>query len=267
MNALAQVQSCVRGRPAGVPAARKVHGMPGKRPLVWRAAAVASAAAVLAGCAPLQAPDRALPVGRANLVLPAGPWAALEVSNEVLPLWPDPVSTVPLQTRVVGLRGTDQQWLALFWVQTNNSNSPRPTTLWTGTRCPQQRGTLVEDVAQGSPVRIDCLRFKRWAASGQWLDKNEPLLVQWLAQHQVVPSAPYSHLNYRYATLGGAYVQVQALVDQRLLTPDTRNNEEFLRSGQPAYAWIHQVAQAARQSTADLNGTLPLPPFPIDFPF
>lgn len=267
MNALAQVQSCVRGRPAGVPAARKVHGTPGKRRLVWRAAAVASAAAVLAGCAPLQASDRALPVGRANLVLPAGPWAALEVSNEVLPLWPDPVSTVPLQTRVVGLRGTDQQWLALFWVQTNNSNSPRPTTLWTGTRCPQQRGTLVEDVAQGSPVRIDCLRFKRWAASDQWLDKNEPLLVQWLAQHQVVPSAPYSHLNYRYATLGGAYVQVQALVDQRLLTPDTRNNEEFLRSGQPAYAWIHQVAQAARQSTADLNGTLPLPPFPIDFPF
>lgn len=222
---------------------------------------------MLAGCAPLHSPDRALPVGRASLVLPAGPWAALEVSNQVLPLWPDPVSTVPLQTRVVGLRGADQQWLALLWVQTNNSNSPRPTTLWTGTRCPQQRGMLVEDVAQGSPVRIDCLRFKRWAASDQWLEKNEPLLVQWLDHHQVVPNAPYSHLNYRYATLGGAYVQVQALIDQRLLTPDTRNNEEFLRSGQPAYAWIHQVAQAARQSTADLNGNLPLPPFPIDLPF
>ena len=222
---------------------------------------------MLAGCAPLHSPDRALPVGRASLVLPAGPWAALEVSNQVLPLWPDPVSTVPLQTRVVGLRGADQQWLALLWVQTNNSNSPRPTTLWTGTRCPQQRGMLVEDVAQGSPVRIDCLRFKRWAASDQWLEKNEPLLVQWLDHHQVVPNAPYSHLNYRYATLGGAYVQVQALIDQRLLTPDTRNNEEFLRSGQPAYAWIHLVAQAARQSTADLNGNLPLPPFPIDLPF
>ncbi len=223
---------------------------------------------LLTGCAPLQAPERALAVGRASLELPAGPWAALEVSDEVLPLWPAPVSTVPLQTRVVGLRGTDQQWLALLWVQTNNSNSPRPTTLWTGTQCPQQRGTLVEDIAQGSPVRIDCLRFKRWASSGQWLEKNEPLLVQWLARHQMqVPSAPYSHLNYRYATLGGAYVQVQALVDQRLLTPDTRNNEEFLRSGQPAYAWIQKVAQAARQSTADLNGYLPLPSFPIDLSY
>ena len=239
---------------------------PGRRMLC--AGAVAAAAAVLAGCAPLQTPERAVAVGRASLVLPAGPWVALDLSNEVLPLWPDPVSTVPLQTRVVGLRGADQQWLALLWVQTNNSNSPRPTTLWTGTRCPQQRGTLVEDVAQGSPVRIDCLRFKRWAASNQWLEKNEPLLVQWLGQHQVaVPGAPYSHLNYRYATLGGAYVQVQALVDQRLLTPDTRNSEEFLRSGQPSYTWVHQVAQAARQSTADLNGLLPLPPFPIDLPY
>ena len=62
-------------------------------------------------------------------------------------------------------------------------------------------------------------------------------------------------------------MQVQALVDQRLLTPDTRNSEEFLRSGQPSYTWVHQVAQAARQSTADLNGLLPLPPFPIDLPY
>ena len=263
MNASAQVQSRAPVCPSGSRFARTLHSARNVR----LAATVALAAAVLAGCAPLQTTDRALAVGRASLVLPAGPWTALEVSNEVLPLWPDPVSTVPLQTRVVGLRGADQQWLALLWVQTNNSNSPRPTTLWTGTRCPQQRGTLVEDVAQGSPVRIDCLRFKRWAASDQWLEKNEPLLVQWLDHHQVVPNAPYSHLNYRYATLGGAYVQVQALIDQRLLTPDTRNNEEFLRSGQPAYAWIHQVAQAARQSTADLNGNLPLPPFPIDLPF
>ncbi len=242
-------------------------------PLQWQRAhagrrvlCAAAAAVALAGCAPLQAPQRTLTVGRASLELPAGPWAALEVSNEVLPLWPDPVSTVPLQTRVVGLRGAHQQWLALLWVQTNNSNSPRPSTLWTGTSCPPQHGLLVQDAAQGSPVRIDCLRFKRWAASDQWLEKNEPLLAQWLSRHQVTPSAPYSHLNYRYATQGGAYVQIQALVDQRLLTPDTRNNEEFLRSGQPAQAWIAQVAQAARQSTADMGGYLPLPPFPFDLP-
>ena len=263
----AQAQAHVPACPAALRAVRTRCAVRNGR-MAWCAAMVASAAALLTGCAPLQPQDNALAVGRASLVLPAGPWVALEMSNEVLPLWPDPVSTVPLQTRVVGLRGADQQWLALLWVQTNNSNSPRPTTLWTGTRCPQQRGTLVEDVAQGSPVRIDCLRFKRWAASNQWLDKNEPLLVQWLAHHQVeVPGAPYSHLNYRYATLGGAYVQVQALVDQRLLTPDTRNSEEFLRSGQPAYAWIHQVAQAARQSTADLNGVFPVPSFPIDTPY
>ena len=252
-----------RGRPAAARA-----GLQGRRPVRWVLCAGVAAAAVLAGCAPLQAPGRGVAVGRASLQLPGGAWQALQVSDEVLALWPAPVSSVPLQTRVVGLRGTDQQWLALLWVQTNHDNTPHPPLLWTGATCPQQRGTLVEDIAQGSPVRIDCLRFKRWAASNQWLEKNEPLLVQWLADHQVaVPGVPYSHLNYRYATLGGAYVQVQALVDQRLLTPDTRNSEEFLRSGQPAYTWVHQVAQAARQSTADLNGILPFPPFPIDPPY
>ena len=67
-------------------------------------------------------------------------------------------------------------------------------------------------------MRADCLRLKRWGSSAQWLEKNRPDLVQWLGSRQIVLVQPYySYLSYRYVTEAGAWVTVDALIDQRLL--------------------------------------------------
>lgn len=226
---------------------------------------IACLGVALAACAPLSPVAEHRQVGRATLELPPGDWVDLGQSEEVLPLFPELGDTVPLQTRAIGLRGARQDWLAILVVQTNHTNSPRPHTLWTGS-CPKQRGVWIKDAADASPVRVDCLRFKRWADPVQWLEKNDPVLSHWLGVGKVAVGLPASHVNYRYATEGGAYVQVNALVDQRLLSPPTRTNEEFLRSGQPALVWLQQLAQAARLSVGALNGYLPVPAFPLPLP-
>ena len=95
------------------------------------------------------------------------------------------------------------------------------------------------------------------------VDKNQPELVRWMADHKVTFTRPVSHLNYRYATQGGAYVEVNIVADQRLVRPKTNNNEEFLRAGYPAQDWAQKVAQAARQSVSMMDGYLALPAFPI----
>ena len=229
----------------------------------------------LTACAPLQTTPMPLTVGRAQLVLPPGEWVDFGASDQALTLLPEVGATLPLQTRTVGLRGpgTGSPWLAVLQVQTNNTNYLRATTRWTDT-CPQQKGVLVEDATAAetskgtltSHVRIDCLRFKRLANHEAWMQENQPVLELWLSHHKVAPSQPYSHLHYRYATQGGAYVDIQAVVDQRLLRPATRNNHEFLAAGRPGQTWSHALAQAARQSAALMDGALVIPAFPIAFP-
>lgn len=237
-------------------------------------ASLCAALGALTACAPLQSTTAPLTVGRAQLVLPPGEWVDLGASDQALTLLPEVGATVPLQTRTVGLRGpgadANRPWLAVLQVQTNSTNYPRAETHWTDT-CPEQKGVLVEDATAAktskgtltSHVRIDCLRFKRWASHDGWMEHNQPLLTQWLGSHQAAPSQPYSHLHYRYATQGGAYVDIQAVVDQRLLRPPTRNNHEFLAAGRPGQAWVHELALAGRQSTAQLDGKLLVPAFPI----
>lgn len=235
----------------------------------WRTAGALAALGTLAACAPVPTAPH-FPVGRAQLVLPPGEWVDLERTERLVPLLPELGATVPLQTRSVGLRGPDQQWLAVLQVQTNSTNFERTKTLWTADCLPQQ-GVLVEDATAvstatatvSSPVRIDCLRFKRAADYDGWLAKNDPSLAQWLTRHHATPPQTYSYLHYRYATEGGAYAELTAVVDQRLLRPPTHNNHEFLQAGQPAKAWIHAVAQAVRQSTGMLDGHLAIAPFPI----
>ena len=240
-------------------------------------ATLLAALGTLSACAPLSTTP-ALPglltVGRAQLVLPPGEWVDFGTSDQALKLLPEVGATLPLQTRTVGLRGqrtgTNSPWLAVLQVQTNSTNYPRAETRWTDT-CPQQQDVLVEDATAAetskgtltSHVRIDCLRFKRWASQDGWMQANQPVLAQWLLSHQAAPAQAYSHLHYRYATQGGAYVDIQAVVDQRLLSPPTRNNQEFLAAGRPGQAWIHELALAGRQSTAQLDGTFPVPAFPI----
>ncbi|WP_211250406.1 hypothetical protein [Simplicispira psychrophila] len=224
----------------------------------------------LTACAPLQTTPAPVPVGRAQLVLPPGEWVDLGASDQALTLLPEVGATLPLQTRTVGLRGPDSAWLAVLQVQTNHTNYPHPEIRWTDT-CPAQQGVWVEDAtavttAKGtltSHVRIDCLRFKRLANYEGWMEKNQPVLAQWLSSHSAAPNLPYAHLHYRYATQGGAYVDIQAVVDQRLLRPPTSNNQEFLAAGRPGQAWSHALALAGRQSTALLDGMLAVPPFPI----
>jgi hypothetical protein len=185
-------------------------------------------------------------------------------------LLPDPSATINLQTRAVGLRGNQNEWLAVLLVQTNRSKQAQTHDpqnnhiLWTAA-CPLQQDVLVEDAA--GPVRIDCLRFKRWANNSEnWLGKNHPTLVQWLTEHRAAPKQPYSHLNYRYTSEGGTYIELNAFVDQRLLVPPTHNNDGFLRSGEPAKQWIHQIRQAVRQSASMLDGHLSIAPFPMALP-
>ncbi|MBS0293423.1 MAG: hypothetical protein JSS01_13015 [Proteobacteria bacterium] len=216
---------------------------------------------VLAACAPLS-PEPHYPVGRARLALPPGAWQDLGVADEAVATLPAPVGRIALQTRAVALRGAQQQLLAVLRVQTNRDNYPRESVYWPGD-CPRQTGVLVEDATRGSPVRVDCLRLKRWAGSAQWLEKSEPDFAQWLEQHKLALDKPYSYLSYRYASTGGALVQVDALVDQRLLTPRVRNNEEFLLAGRPALQWGHDLRQAVRVSTGMMDGYLAIPPFPM----
>lgn len=231
---------------------------------------IAAAVAALTACAPLPQTPAPLTVGRGQLVLPPGDWVDLGTSEQDLLLLPEAGATVPLQTRAVGLRGPGGTWLAVLKVQTNSTHVPRFETRWSDT-CPQQKDMLVEDATAVSTqhgtltshVRIDCLRFKRLANHDNWMQDNQPVLQLWLDHQKVAPGQPYAHLHYRYATQGGAYVDLQGVVDQRLLRPATHNNQEFLAAGRPAQDWLHALAAATRQSAALMDGTLVLPPFPI----
>lgn len=207
-----------------------------------------------AGCAPLTVPPKTeYPAGRARLVLPPGAWHDLGSATE---------PRAALQTRSVGLRGAQGEWLAVLRVQTNRTGALAGFPLGPGD-CPRQQNVMVADPAAGSPVRADCLRLKNWGTDTRWLEKNRPDLVQWLGSHQVTLKPPYSYLSYRYATQAGAWVAVDAVVDQRLLSIRPRTNEEFLLAGRPALQWSQDLAQAARLSVGMLDGYLAVPPFPF----
>lgn len=213
-------------------------------------------AVLVAACAPLTAaPQAEYPVGRARLVLPPGAWQDLGASDEV-------DGRAALQTRSVGLRGAQGAWLAVLRVQTNRSGDLSGSAQRAG-HCPAQQDVTVQDAAAGSPVRADCLRFKTWGSSAGWLEKNRPDFAQWLSGRQIAVARPYSSLSYRYVTESGAWVVVDALVDQRLLRSPSRNNEEFLVAGRPAHQWGHDLAQAARLSVGMADGYLSVPPFPF----
>lgn len=221
-------------------------------------------AMLVAACAPMTVPPQSeYPVGRARLVLPPGAWQDLGPAETGRP--GAAAAPVALETRAAGLRGAQGEWLAVLRVQANRTGDLRGSPPGTG-YCPQQRDVTVEDATGGSPVRADCLRMKLWGSSAQWLEKNRPDLVQWLDSRKVALSQPYTYLSYRYVTEAGAWVDVDALVDHRLLRPKTTNNEEFLMAGRPALQWSRDVAQAARLSVGMVDGYLAIPPFPLPTP-
>lgn len=216
----------------------------------------------LVGCAPFPSQQAEYPVGRARLALPAGAWEDLGASDEAMALLPEPDGRIALQTRAVGLRGARQELLAVMRVQTNRTNDWPEAVYWPGD-CRPEKGVTVEDATRGSAVRVDCLRLKRRVSEPQWLEKSRPGFAHWLADRQLVLGAPHSYMSYRYASADGATVAVELLVDQRLLQPTTRNNQEFLAAGRPALQWGRDLAQAVRVSTAMMDGYLAIPPFPF----
>ena len=166
----------------------------------------------------------------------------------------------------MALRGPQKQLLAVLRVQTNRSALDWAGHISWPAHCPQQQGMLVEDAAEGSRVRMDCLRYKRRADDRQWLTQHQPELAQWMASRQLAISTPFSYMSYHYTTADGAMVAVDALVDQRLLLPRTSGTEAFLHAGRPALFWGRDLAQAARVSVGMMDGTLQLPPFPYSVP-
>lgn len=220
----------------------------------------------LAACAQLP-PDQAhYPVGRGQIILPPGDWQDLGTTEQALPLLPQAEGRIPLQSRAVALRGPQKQLLAVLRVQTNRSALDWAGHISWPAHCPQQQGMLVEDAAEGSRVRMDCLRYKRRADDRQWLTQHQPELAQWMASRQLAISTPFSYMSYHYTTADGAMVAVDALVDQRLLLPRTSGTEAFLHAGRPALFWGRDLAQAVRVSVGMMDGTLTLPPFPYSVP-
>jgi hypothetical protein len=111
-----------------------------------------------AGCAPLTVPPQTeYPAGRARLVLPPGAWQDLGTATE---------PRAGLQTRSVGLRGVQGEWLAVLRVQTNRTGALAGFPLGPGD-CPRQQNVMVTDPAAGSPVRADCLRLKNWGTDAR----------------------------------------------------------------------------------------------------
>ena len=218
---------------------------------------------VLAACAPLSSQQTEYPAGRARLALPPGAWEDLGASSESMALLPE--GRVALQTRAVALRGARGELLAVLRVQTNRDSYLHKPVYWTGD-CAQQQGVMVEDATAGSRVRMDCLRLKRRVDSPQWLEKSQPDFAQWLGGRRIALDKRYSYLSYRYAAEGGAMVEVDALVDRRLLNQPPRNNREFLAAGRPALQWGRDLAQAVRMSTSMMDGYLAIPPFPFPAP-
>lgn len=198
-------------------------------------------------------PQVEYPAGRARLVLPPGDWQDLGSADE---------PRAGLRTRSVALRGAQGEWLAVLRVQTNRTGALAGFPL-SADDCPRQENVFVTDPAAGSPVRADCLRLKNWGMDAQWLEKNRPGLVQWLGDRQIALKPPYVYMSYRYATQAGAWVAVDAVVEQRLLGKRARNNEEFLVAGLPAQKWSQELAQAARLSVGMVDGYLAVPQFPF----
>lgn len=206
--------------------------------------------------------------GRVQVSLPSEQaWVDLGGGDEALDAAALGGKATALPTRVFGLRGTDPNGplLAVFVVQANRSGDWKDRHFGVNA-CPEERGVYVDDRAAKSPTRIDCLRFKRWADGHDWLAKSYPVVSAYLTRLQVAALKPYGYLNFRYNTEAGAYVSVQVLVNRQLVQPNTRNNDDFLVSGQPALIWAQQVAQAARVSAASLDGALLLPAFPMPLP-
>lgn len=219
----------------------------------------------LAGCAsPTRSPDVPT-VGRVSLGLPAGEWVDLGGGQEWLPATGRGPEAIALQSRAVGLRGSQGEVQAVVLVLANVDNNAAQVTQW-DQACPDEHGVRVEDAARRSPERVDCLRIKRRAQATGWLTQREPNVDAWLKARNIPLPYNATWVSHQFANKAGMYVAAYVLADSRLLEPVARNSVAFLSAGVPAVTWSRQLAQAVRTSTGMLDGRLDIPPFPLPQP-
>ena len=229
---------------------------------VWRLLAAALCALVLGACA-VSDPSRG-EVGRYKLALPdASRWTEIPVGEvfQAPPAVAGGARALPLRTRAWGLPAADGAWQAVALLHVGDASRSTATT-W-ASACPQQRGLVVHDAAGGSATRIDCLRLRRWVMAEGWLERQRPDLARWARQQSLRLSGSTALVSHTFSTAGGELLVLELLVDQPLIRPETRSNDDFLRSGLPGQDWSEQVAQAVRVATGRVDGHLALPDFPF----
>lgn len=211
-------------------------------------------------CSPLTfSPPSEDPVGRARTVPPPAAWLDLGTSEEAIA---GSRGRTSLQNRNVALLGAQGERLDALRVQTNGTSDLRGSPQ--GAACsPMQHDVPVKDVAEGSPARADYLRFKLWASSPKWSEKSRPDFVQWMTKREIAPNSPYAYMGYSHATEAGVWVVVDALADQRPLSPRPRKKEETLVMDRHAQQWAYDLAQDARLSSGMLDGHLAILSFPF----
>lgn len=227
----------------------------------WRPLVALLCALVLGGCA-VSDPSRG-EVGRYKLALPdASRWQEIPVSEvfQAPPAVAGGTGALPLRTRAWGLPGAAGTWQAVALLHVGDAGRSTATS-W-ASACPQQRGLVVRDAA-GSATRIDCLRLRRWAMAENWLERQRPDLARWAQQQSLRLNANTALVSHTFSTAGGELLVLELLVDQPLIRPETRSNDDFLRSGLPGQDWSEQVAQAVRVATGRVDGHLALPEFPF----
>lgn len=232
------------------------------RSLSW--ACCAAALAALTACAPMSA--NVGQVGRTMVSMDSNAdlqWTYWSTESEIVGVLPaDLAKDKPLDAKLWQMRTGLGELVGVMAVRSNVDEKDNRNTVWTED-CPKQQGVLVERTQGLNIGRVDCLRIKRTANSTDWLASNNPDLAARLETAGVFFARPVSYVSYQFTTSNGGYVEVQTLVDHRLVRPEIRNSNDFLSAGRPLLKWSQDLSLAVRQSTAYMNGVLNVPPFPF----
>lgn len=163
---------------------------------------------------------------------------------------PVPVNAANAATRVAGLQAEDGRWLALVLVQqTPAASAP----------CPSATRLHVRDSGAG------CLRLRRNADFDLWLERQHPVLHDWI-DSQGWATHPRAWISHRMPAGDGGTLEAHALLHPSLIEPTTRDNSDFLAGGQPGLRWARQFAQATRSASSAGTARLQVPPFPFVAP-
>ena len=169
-----------------------------------------------------------------DLGVDSAPWLAGEM----------PVPVIRAATRAVGLRDAKGRWLAVLVAQAAPAQGAGCTAL-ESLRVPNGRSS--------------CLRMRRDALFDHYLQRQNPVLWDWLKQRGIA-RPPAAWVAARVPD-GQRLLEVHALLEPSLLEAVTRSNDDFINAGHAGVQWARQLARAAQ---AAANGqALAVPPFPF----